>query len=129
MKKAWAATGACLILVACAEMAGPPSGSRLSNRSDCFLADSVNSFTPVGDRFVDVRVTRRSQFRLELAGYCPDIDWSQRIALRTRGGSRWICRGMDAEIIVPDRAIGPQRCLVTDVRRLSISEIEARRRR
>ena len=129
MNKLLVAMGGCLLVAACAEMAGAPSASRLSSRSDCFLADSVNGCTPVGERFVDVRVTRRSQFRLELAGYCPDIDWSQRIALRTRGGSRWICRGMDAEIIVPDRAIGPQRCLVTDVRRLSISEIEARRRR
>lgn len=129
MKTPWVVMGGCLLLTACAEMAGPPSASRLSNRSDCFLADSVNSFTPIGDHFVDVRVTRRSQFRLELAGYCPDVDWSQRIALRTRGGSPWICRGMDAEIIVPSRSIGPQRCLVTDVRRLSTSEIEARRRR
>ena len=128
MNKVWAAMGACLLLAACAEMSGSPSASRPSSRSDCFFADSVNSFTPVGDRFVDVRITRRNQFRLELAGYCPDVDWSQRIALRTRGGSAWICRGLDAEIIVPDRTIGPQRCLVTDVRRLGLAEIEARRR-
>lgn len=129
MKLILAMTAAGLLVTACAEERNPASASRLSGRSDCFLADSVNSFTPIGDRFVDVRITRRQQYRLELAGYCPDVDWSQRIALRTRGGSRWICRGLDAEIIVPDRAIGPQRCLVTDVRRLSPAEIEAQRRR
>ncbi|HET9428653.1 MAG TPA: DUF6491 family protein [Allosphingosinicella sp.] len=129
MKAFFAVIAACLLLPACAEENDPVSASRVSNRSDCFHADNVNSFTPAGDRFVDVRVSRRQQYRLELAGYCPDVDWSQRIALRTIGGSPWICRGMEAEILLPDRGIGPQRCLVTGVRRLSAAEIEAQRRR
>jgi len=117
------------LLAGCAEEYEPVSASRMSGPNDCFRAGSVRTFTPRGDRFVDVRMTRRRQYRLELAGYCPDVDWSQQIALRTRGGSSWICRGMDAEIIVPDRVSGPQRCLVTDVRRLTPAEIEAERRR
>lgn len=117
----------CLI-PACAEDR-PPAASRASATSECFRADMVSTFTPINDRLVDIRVNRRRQYRLELAGYCPDVDWSQRIALRTRGGGSFICRGMDAEIIVPDQFTGPQRCLVTRVRRLTPEEIEAGRRR
>ena len=95
---------------------------------DCFNAGTVSGFTPEGDRAVVVRVSRNRQYRLELAGYCPDVDWSLRIALRARGGSNWVCAGGDAEILVPS-TIGPQNCLVTGVRRLSREEIEAARSR
>lgn len=96
---------------------------------DCFSARAVNSFRPVGRRYeaVDVRVSRDRQYRLTLAGYCPDVDWSLRVALRTRGGSSFICAGYDAEILVRGPT-GLQRCAVTDVRRLSPEEIEAARR-
>jgi hypothetical protein len=96
--------------------------------SDCFIARTVSGFTPDGDRAVVVRVSRNRQYRLELAGYCPDVDWSLRIALRSRAGSNWVCTGGDAEILVPSE-IGPQNCLVTDVRRLTPGEIEAARTR
>jgi len=96
--------------------------------SDCFSARSVNGFTPVGREAVDVRLSRNRHYRLTLAGYCPDVDWSLQIALRTRGGSSFICAGLDAEIVVPG-ATGAQRCAVTDVRRLSSEEIAAGRRR
>jgi hypothetical protein len=116
------------LLVGCtAEEADTASASAQSDRSDCFSADTVNGFTPRGDEAVDVQVGARRHYRLELSGFCPDVDWSQRIALRTPGGGSWICRGMDAEIIVPDRELGPQRCLVTSVRRLTEAEVEAAR--
>lgn len=93
----------------------------------CFLASQVNGFTPRGSDAVDVRVGANRTYRLSLAGPCPDVDWSFRLALRTTGGSSWICQGADAEIIVPS-PIGRQRCLVTDVRPLSPAEIAASRR-
>lgn len=97
---------------------------------DCFSARSVSGFRAVGRRYetVDVTVSRTRQYRLTLAGYCPDVDWSPRLALRTRGGSSFICAGHDAEILVPGPT-GLQRCAVTQVRRLSPEEIEAARRR
>ena len=128
MKWIIALIAAVFLLPACSEEPGPVTASARSS-GDCFRADNASSFTPRGTESVDVRVSARRQYRLRLAGYCPDVDWSQQLALRTRSGSAWICRGMDAEIIVPDRAIGLQRCLVSDVRRLSEAEIEAERRR
>jgi hypothetical protein len=96
---------------------------------DCFSARAVNGFSPVGRRYeaVDVRISRDRQYRLTLGGYCPDVDWSLRVALRTRGGSSFICAGYDAEILVRGPT-GLQRCAVTEVRRLSPDEIEAARR-
>lgn len=94
---------------------------------DCFSARSVNGFRPVGRDAVDVTVSRNRQYRLALGGYCPDMDWSLQLALRTRGGSSFICAGYDAEILVRGPT-GLQRCTVTEVRRLSLDEIEEARR-
>lgn len=95
---------------------------------DCFSARSVSGFSPAGRDAVDVSVGANRHYRLTLGGYCPDVDWSLRIALRTRGGSSFICAGYDAEILVRGPT-GLQRCSVTEVRRLSPEEIEEARRR
>lgn len=94
---------------------------------DCFSARSVNGFNPVGRDAVDVTVGANRHYRLTLGGYCPEVDWSLSIALRTRGGSSFICAGHDAEILVRGPG-GLERCSVTAVRRLSPEEIEASRR-
>ena len=116
-------------IAAGAPLAGSESAAAAmqNQRRDCFSARSINGFSPVGREQVDVRVGANRHYRLELAGYCPDVDWSFRIALRTRGGSSWICQGLDAELIVPSTT-GPQRCLVSSVRRLTPEEVQAARR-
>ena len=122
-----AAFAGVIAVAGCAD--APPAATAAAvggPESDCFHANSVNGFSPVNDELVDVRVGANRHYRLELAGYCPDVDWSWRIGLRTRGGSSWICHGLDAELVVPSPT-GRQTCLVSDVRRLSAAEVEARR--
>jgi hypothetical protein len=117
---------ACIVLAACAPQpaAGPQSAA--SGR-ECFHAGSVCSFHPFSDEVVDIQVGARRYYRLQLFGTCPGVNWRTAVALRTRGGSSWICQGMDAELIVPEPGIGPQRCLVQSVRRLSDAEARALR--
>ena len=74
-------------------------------------------------RVVVVRAGASDHYRLELIGTCPDVDWAWRIALRTRGSS-WVCRGYDAELVVPHPS-GTQYCPVRAVRKLSEAEVEA----
>lgn len=112
-----------VLLLGCMPQDTGPSAAAASGRQ-CFRAQDVNSFTPVDRNTVDVRVSANRVYRLQLLTDCRDINWSQRIAIRSRGSS-WICTGADlgTELIVPD-AIGIDRCLVRDVRRLSDAEIE-----
>ena len=114
-----------LLAGACTASSDPQAAS--AQGEGCFHADSVSSFTPVGDDAVVVRVGANRHYRLEYVGPCHDIDWSQRIALRTRG-SAWICRGHDADIFVPGPQ-GPNNCPVRAVRRLTDAEVEALRDR
>ena len=89
----------------------------------CFWSHQVNSFAAQGDRLVNLRVGVKDYFQLELMGPCPDVDWTQKIALVSRGGST-ICSGLDAEIVTPS-PIGPQKCPVKSVRKLTPTEVAA----
>lgn len=113
-------------LAACASSSAPVGyagdASDTAGRQ-CFRASQANGFAAQGDRIVNVRVSSREIYQFEMMGPCPDVDWAHRIALRARGGSM-ICTGIDADIITPT-PIGPQRCPVRAVRRLSADEIAA----
>ena len=62
-------------------------------------------------------------YRLDLLGPCPDIDWNWSIALESHGSS-WICSPLDATIIAKS-PIGPQRCPVRQVTKLTPQEVAA----
>ncbi|MBU1379019.1 MAG: hypothetical protein KKE02_07370 [Alphaproteobacteria bacterium] len=92
-------------------------------RSQCFWTRQVNSFASDDDSIVNVRVGVKDVYQMEMFGRCTDVDWNNSIALVSRGGSQ-ICTGMDAEIISPS-PIGPQRCPVSKIRKLTPDEIKA----
>ena len=108
----------------CAQQAVSAPAAASSGR-ECFSARNVSSFKAQGDNGVDVQVGVRRYYRLQLAGICPNINWTRRVALVARSGSSFICHGLDAELVVNDPGLGPQRCLVSNVRRLSDAEARA----
>jgi hypothetical protein len=118
-----------LTATACTTGDEPRSASTAGRGDQCFRAASVNSFSPVGRDAVDVRVSAERIYRLDVGPGCFDVDWANRVALRSRTGG-YICGAADAELIVP--SLGGQRrdrCTVLGVRRLSPEEIEASRTR
>ena len=125
------AFGAAFILAACAmDGSGGARAAGAGQRGEqCFYPNRGTTFSTVDRDHVDVRIGSRRVYRLTLGAGCFDIDWAQAIALRSRTGSGFICSAGDAEIFAPSPGLGPQRCLVTDIRRLTEAEINARRRR
>ena len=118
---------AATLVGACTTSDDPPQAqASRGNGQQCFLASQVNGFNALDDDTVQVTVGASTIYQLEIVGVCPDIDWSQRIGIRSTGGSSWVCRGLDAELIVPSPT-GVQRCPVTSVRRLSPEEVQAAR--
>jgi len=90
----------------------------------CFYSSNMSSFKEAGDRAVYVRVGVKDLYRLDLFGTCHDLRWAQTIGVESRGSS-WICSGItDAVLIVPS-TLGPERCPVTGVTKLTSAEIEA----
>jgi len=90
----------------------------------CFYSSNMSSFKEAGDQAVYVRVGVKDLYRLDLFGTCHDLRWAQTIGVESRGSS-WICSGVtDAVLIVPS-TLGPERCSVTRVTKLTPADIEA----
>ena len=92
-------------------------------RKQCFWTHQVTNFASSDNRIVNLRVGVKDVYQLEMFGRCNDVDWTEKIAVVSRGGSN-ICSGLDAEIIAPS-TLGPQRCPVRTVRKLTANEIKA----
>jgi hypothetical protein len=89
----------------------------------CFYASSANGFAAPDEKTVNIRVGVKDVYQFEMLGPCMEIDWANSIALVSRG-SNFICSGMDADI-VSKSTMGPQRCPVRSVRKLTPDEIAA----
>lgn len=117
-------------LGACAAGTGEPGTTTAATERggrQCFRPQDVNGFSPEGEDVVYLRVGANDIYRAEILGTCPDIDFTQRVAIRWRG-TNWICQGLDAEFIVP----GPLRadsCPITSLRKLDDAEVQAYRER
>jgi Family of unknown function (DUF6491) len=92
-------------------------------KQQCFFTRSADGFAAPDDKTLYVRVGVRDVYQFDMFGTCLDMDWNQRIALVSRASSS-ICTGMDAEVVTHS-PIGPQRCPVRSVRKLSPDEIKA----
>ena len=114
-------------LVACATDAPQAAGvAAADSAKQCFNARNVYNFHAVNDRTVLVEVGTNRMYELQIVGVCPEIDWTQKLAIRTTGGSSWICRGNDAELVVPSPS-GIERCPVVGTRELTPAEVQAYR--
>ena len=104
-------------------VAKSPLESASKPARQCFWTHQVDNFASNDDKFVNVRVGMKEVYQFEMFGRCLDVDWSDQIALVSRSGST-ICAGLDAEIVTRS-AIGPQRCQVRNIRKLTPVEIAA----
>ena len=109
---------------AAAQPAQPAQSSRHSGA--CFWTRSVDNFAAPDDRHLYVRVGMRQVYELTLFSDCLDISWVHHLALRSRTSSD-VCEGPNPDLDVVDRetGIGPQRCPVTFVRRLTPDQVAA----
>ncbi len=93
-----------------ASSTGGATNSVASNNQgrQCFSVRSVSSFNAVDEDTINIRVGVNDYWQMETFGPCRDVDWAQGIAIRSRGGSSFVCSAMDAEVIAPSN-LGPER--------------------
>jgi len=118
---AWAAPLAALLMLA--GSAHAEATAKTTNRS-CFPASNVSGFRASDDKTVYLRVGVKDVYRLDLMSACPNVDWNERIALFSRGGSSFICTGLDVDVI-SSTPIGRQRCPVQTLTKLTPQEVAA----
>lgn len=123
------AIAAPLALAGCETVARDAPVDTADNQSrSCFFMSQVNGFNDApdantgSDRII-VNVGVRDKYLFETFGSCPDLNWTETIGFDQRGPGR-ICQGLDVDLIVPT-SIGPQRCPVRMIRKLSEAEVDA----
>ena len=121
-----AGAGFILSAVALASACSTASPSAAVGARQCFNATTIHGYETLPGGLVLMRAGGNRTFALQTFGDCPDLNWSRGLALRTRGGSSWICEGIDAELVVPS-PIGAQYCPVQAVRGISREEARALR--
>ncbi|PZQ58644.1 MAG: hypothetical protein DI570_17460 [Phenylobacterium zucineum] len=112
---------------AAAAAKSPETPTAAAQPRQCFWTNRITNFASDDERLVNVRVGAKDIYQFEMLGRCNNVEWTTQVAVRSRGSTR-ICSGLDAEIIAPSQ-IGPQRCAVKNVRKLSEAEIKALPRR
>jgi hypothetical protein len=122
-----AAAAAALAALSVSAAAQPPAAAPPSNQRACFWTRSIDNFAAVDTTRVYLRAGRRV-FELTLFANCLQLNWVNRLGIRTRGSSN-ICEGPNPgiDVIVRDRGgiPGGQRCPVTNVRLLTPDEVAA----
>ena len=124
VKTALAALAAAVACGGASQVATAHDAAPKYDAHKCFYSRDVTSFAAPDDRNLYIEVNNRDVYHFEMFGPCQDIDWNQRLALVARPGP-WICNGMDAEVISHATGLGPQRCLVKHMRKLTPQEVAA----
>lgn len=110
--------------MALAQGTAPAPAPHRYEANQCFYTRSVTSFAAPDDKNLYIEVNNRDVYHFEMFGSCQDIDWNTHLALVARPGP-WICNGMDAEVISHATGLGPQRCMVRSMRKLTPAEVAA----
>lgn len=99
-----------------------PSASRQPRQ--CFWARDARNFAAVNSSTVNVRVGR-DIYRIDTFGICRDLNWTNRMALVTRGSSM-ICVGSGLGTSIVTRGPGGrQNCQVQSITALTPEQISA----
>ncbi|MCF8505784.1 MAG: DUF6491 family protein [Caulobacter sp.] len=128
-------TTACLVVglaltagasaLAADETAGPAANPPAKRA--CFFSHQINGWREdrsARDTVVYLDVNAHDVYRLDMFGPCNGINEAFTIGVETRGGGTAICDGLDVTLIT-NSPIGPFRCPVSKITRLTPEEIKA----
>lgn len=121
--------GLALSAGASALAAGPATdpAAHPPTRRACFFQHQINGWQESrtrGENVIYLNVNAHDVYRVETFGRCNGVDDALSIGVETRGGANAICDGLDVTLIVHS-PIGPQRCPVSRITRLTPDEVKA----
>jgi uncharacterized protein DUF6491 len=93
----------------------------------CFSTYRVTGFSEAGRDRLLVNVGLHDVYEFQTFSSCQELDFTNRLVLRTRTGSSQICDELDADLIVPRSFGPPELCRVRMIRKLTPQEVAARR--
>lgn len=104
--------------------AAPKAAKPVGGKTDCFFNREVNNFTAANDDKTLYVKAGRDTYRMETFGRCLDLSSSLNIGLDSHPSSS-ICSAQDVTIIVQSTSMGPQRCAVRSLVKLTPEQVAA----
>jgi hypothetical protein len=94
-------------------------------RRTCFFSSQISGWREgQNEEVVYLDVGANDVYRLDMFGRCVGLDSAITIGVETRGGGTSICDGLDVTLITGS-PVGPYRCPVSKITRLTQEEIKA----
>ncbi len=121
-----AVLGSALLLTGAAGVvqAKPAKEAAKATRTDCFFNRQVRNYTTANDdKTLYVRAGNDS-YKLETFGRCLDLSNALEIGLDSHPSSS-ICSAQDVTILVQSSSMGPQRCAVRSLVKLTPEQVAA----
>lgn len=82
----------------------------------CLRFGEIYSWKALDNRTVIAEDTRHNKFRLALMGYCPDVQFKERIGFQSPGSSYLSCMSGGDTLLVNQFGTGqPQRCPISSI--------------
>ncbi len=101
-----------------------PAGDDRPERQ-CFSVAQVDNFRQARNQTVYVKVRNDDVYALEATGYCQDLDFATRLAIRPQLGASRLCTGDAATIVAPNSVGSANACRVRIVKRLGVEDVAA----
>ena len=119
-----AVTGAVILAGAGASVGAAADAKKAEPARQCFYQRNITSWHAPDDNTVLLRVVVSDFYKMDMMGPCNGLDFAgEAIGIRNRGGSGYICSGLDVQVLVPDRI--PGRCDVSRISKLTKAEVAA----
>jgi hypothetical protein len=80
----------------------------------CLELGRIWSWKVVDNKTLIVEDDTHQKFKMSLMGFCPDLQFKERIAFKSVGGTDLSCLGMGDYVLAHDIAV-PDRCPITSV--------------
>ena len=96
--------------------AAAPDAAPSVRRPACLRFGEIYSWKALDNRTVIAEDTRHNKFRLALMGYCPDVQFKERIGFQSPGSSYLSCMSAGDTLLVNQFGTGrPQRCPISGI--------------
>lgn len=117
------ALAAGLVAVAgCAQPPAPTTTSAALGGGQCFFQHQVTAVQPVSKTQLNVRVSHRDVYRIDMSAPCHTLTLPQRVINLEPRGASTMCSAADTDVTVITNGF-PERCMISNIRHLSADEV------
>ena len=102
------------------------SSANAAPARQCFCSRDISSWQAVGDRQVNLQVSYRDVYRLDLNGRCTQLNSAfETLAVKSVGAGDEICSGLQVDLFVPSAGHMDIPCPVQSITKLTPDEVKA----